>query len=356
MVVYYVRVFNVMSTENTSLKKHNTFALPVKAAHLVIAEKIEMMIKAWQKAQKRREPLLVIGEGSNVLFLEDFAGTVMINSLKGIEVREEDDAWHLHVSSGENWHYLVSQTLEQGIPGLENLALIPGLAGSAPIQNIGAYGFELKQVCEYVDLLDLSTGEIDRMSPERCEFGYRESVFKHEFKVGYTIVGVGLRLSKQWNPLLNYGDLTKLDPRTVTPQQVFDAVCAMRRSKLPDPRVTGNAGSFFKNPLVSEEEANMLLAEYPTMPHYPQLDGQVKLAAGWLIEQCALKGYQIGGAAVHRQQALVLVNADNASSQDVVALARHVRNKVAEKFNVWLEPEVRFIGATGELDAVEVLS
>ncbi|TQI78332.1 UDP-N-acetylmuramate dehydrogenase [Serratia fonticola] len=345
-----------MSTESASLKNHNTFALPVNAAHLVIAEQIEMMIKAWQKAQKRQEPLLVLGEGSNVLFLEDFAGTVMINKLKGIEIKETQDAWHLHVSAGENWHHLVSHTLECGIPGLENLALIPGLVGSAPIQNIGAYGIELKQVCEYVDLLNLTTGEIDRMDPQRCEFGYRESVFKHEFKEGFVIVGVGLQLSKQWSPLLNYGDLTKLDPQTVTPQQVFDAVCAMRRSKLPDPRITGNAGSFFKNPLVSEEVAKALLALYPSMPHYPQPDGQAKLAAGWLIDQCSLKGYQIGGASVHRQQALVLVNNGNATSQDVVALARHVRNTVASKFDVWLEPEVRFIGAAGELNAVEVLS
>ncbi|WP_431224139.1 UDP-N-acetylmuramate dehydrogenase [Serratia sp. L9] len=345
-----------MSTESASLKNHNTFALPVNAAHLVIAEQIEMMIKAWQKAQKRKEPMLVLGEGSNVLFLEDFAGTVMINNLKGIEIREQDDAWHLHVSAGENWHHLVSHTLECGIPGLENLALIPGLVGSAPIQNIGAYGIELKQVCEYVDLLDLTTGEIDRIDHQDCEFGYRESIFKHELKDGFVIVGVGLRLNKQWSPQLNYGDLTKLDPQTVTPLQVFESVCAMRRSKLPDPSITGNAGSFFKNPLVSGETANELLTQYPSMPHYPQQDGQVKLAAGWLIDQCSLKGYQIGGAAVHRQQALVLVNADNASSQDVVALARHVRNTVASKFGVWLEPEVRFIGAIGELNAVEVLS
>lgn len=345
-----------MSTESASLKNHNTFALPVNAAHLVIAEQIEMMIKAWQKAQKRKEPLLVLGEGSNVLFLEDFAGTVMINNLKGIEIREQDDAWHLHVSAGENWHHLVSHTLECGIPGLENLALIPGLVGSAPIQNIGAYGIELKQVCEYVDLLNLTTGEIDRIDHQDCEFGYRESIFKHELKDGFVIVGVGLRLNKQWNPQLNYGDLTKLDPQTVTPLQVFESVCAMRRSKLPDPAITGNAGSFFKNPLVSGETANELLIQYPSMPHYPQPDGQVKLAAGWLIDQCSLKGYQIGGAAVHRQQALVLVNANNASSQDVVALARHVRNTVASKFGVWLEPEVRFIGAIGELNAVEVLS
>ncbi|WON77212.1 UDP-N-acetylmuramate dehydrogenase [Serratia sp. UGAL515B_01] len=345
-----------MSTESASLKNHNTFALPVNAAHLVIAEQIEMMIKAWQKAQKRQEPFLVLGEGSNVLFLEDFAGTVIINKLKGIETREEQDAWHLHVSAGENWHHLVSHTVKCGMPGLENMALIPGLVGSAPIQNIGAYGIELQQVCEYVDLLNLNTGGIDRMDPQRCEFGYRESIFKHEFKEGYVIVGVGLRLKKQWDPLLSYGDLIKLDPQTVTPRQVFDAVCAMRRSKLPNPRITGNAGSFFKNPQVSAEVAERMFVQYPSMPYYPQVDGQVKLAAGWLIDQCSLKGYQVGGAAVHSQQALVLVNANNASSQDVVALARHVRNTVAERFGIWLEPEVRFIGAMGELDAVEVLS
>ncbi|KEY57490.1 UDP-N-acetylmuramate dehydrogenase [Serratia sp. DD3] len=345
-----------MSTESASLKNYNTFALPVNTAHLVIAEQIEMMIKAWQKAQKRQEPFLVLGEGSNMLFLENFAGTVVINELKGIEIREEQDAWYLHVGAGENWHHLVKHTIECGIPGLENLALIPGLVGSAPIQNIGAYGMELRQVCEYVDLLNLTTGEIDRMDPQRCEFGYRESVFKHEFKQGFAIVGVGFRLSKQWCPQLNYGELSKLDPQTVTPQQVYDAVCATRRTKLPDPRVMGNAGSFFKNPQVSGDVANELLTQYPSMPHYPQSDGQVKLAAGWLIDQCSLKGYQIGGAAVHRQQALVLVNTGNASSQDLVALARHVRNTVASKFDIWLEPEVRFIAATGEVDAIEVLS
>ncbi|PVZ77808.1 UDP-N-acetylenolpyruvoylglucosamine reductase [Serratia sp. S1B] len=345
-----------MSTESASLKNYNTFALPVNTAHLVIAEQIEMMIKAWQKAQKRQEPLLILGKGSNILFLEDFAGTIVINKLKGIEIREEQDAWYLHVGAGENWHHLVNHTIECGIPGLENLALIPGLVGSAPIQNIGAYGMELKQVCEYVDLLNLTTGEIERMDSQRCEFGYRESIFKHEFKQGFAIVGVGLRLSKQWRPLLNYGELSKLDPQTVTPQQIYDIVCATRRTKLPDPSIMGNAGSFFKNPQVSGEIANELLTQYPSMPHYPQPDGQVKLAAGWLIDQCALKGYQIGGAVVHRQQALVLVNTGNASSQDVVALARHVRNTVAVKFDIWLEPEVRFIAASGEVDAIEVLS
>ncbi|NIH11735.1 MAG: UDP-N-acetylmuramate dehydrogenase [Serratia symbiotica] len=345
-----------MSIESVSLKHHNTFALPVNAAHLVLADRIELMLKVWQQTQKRQMPLLVLGGGSNVLFLEDFAGTVMVNQLKGIDIREELDTWHLHVGSGENWHDLVCHTLQVGIAGLENLALIPGLVGSAPIQNIGAYGIELKNVCEYVDLLDLFTGAIDRIPVAECGFGYRESIFKHQFQTGHIIVGLGLCLSKKWRPMLEYGDLTKLDPVTVTPSQIFDSVCAMRRSKLPDPREIGNAGSFFKNPLVSAEKSASLISQYPGMPHYPQADGQVKLAAGWLIDQCELKGYRVGGAAVHRHQALVLVNADNATSQDVVALARHVRNTVASRFDVWLEPEVRFIGVMGELNAVEVLS
>jgi len=345
-----------MLTENADLQQLNTFALPVKTTHLVVAARIEALIKGWQQAKKRREPVLLLGEGSNVLFLEDFAGTVLRNQIKGIEQREDDDAWYLRVSSGENWHELVAYTLDKGMSGLENLALIPGCVGSAPIQNIGAYGVEFKDVCDYVDVLDLAIGEIKRIKAADCQFGYRESIFKHQYRDGYAIVSVGLKLNKLWQPVLHYGDLTLLDPETVSPQQVFDSVCAMRRSKLPDPAVTGNAGSFFKNPVVSAELAAKLVAEYPRAPQYPQADGQVKLAAGWLIDQCGLKGHKIGGAAVHAQQALVLVNLDHAISQDIVDLARYVRAAVQEKFGISLEPEVRFIAAQGEVDAVEFLS
>lgn len=242
------------------------------------------------------------------------------------------------------------------MPGLENLALIPGCVGSSPIQNIGAYGVELQRVCEYVDCVELSTGKHLRVNAAECRFGYRDSIFKHEYQDRFAIVAVGLRLPKQWQPVLTYGDLTRLDPTTVTPQQVFDSVCHMRTTKLPDPKVNGNAGSFFKNPVVTGNIAQELLAKFPTAPHYPQADGSVKLAAGWLIDQCQLKGMRIGGAAVHQQQALVLINADNATSQDVVQLAHHVRQKVGEKFNVWLEPEVRFIGPQGEMNAVEIIA
>ncbi|EOS94703.1 UDP-N-acetylenolpyruvoylglucosamine reductase, partial [Erwinia tracheiphila PSU-1] len=314
------------------------------------------LVATWQDSIRYSQPVLILGEGSNVLFLGDFAGRVIVNRLKGILIKESDTAWHLQVASGENWHNLVQYSLKNHISGLENLAMIPGCVGSAPIQNIGAYGVELKSVCEYVDVLDLNTAETHRLSGELCQFGYRDSIFKHQYLQGYAIVAVGLKLDKQWRPVMTYGDLSKLDPATVTPKQIFDAVCHMRSSKLPDPTIMGNAGSFFKNPVVDASFAQSLLNRYPGASCYPQTDGTVKLAAGWLIERCDLKGFSIGGAAVHQQQALVLINQNQASSDDIVALAREVRQRVGSKFNVWLEPEVRFIGAAGEQNAVEAIA
>ncbi|WP_058914492.1 UDP-N-acetylmuramate dehydrogenase [Entomohabitans teleogrylli] len=341
---------------NTSLKPFNTFGIQCNAAQIVNASTTEQLIGAWQSAMSAGHPVLILGEGSNVLFLEDFSGTVILNRIEGITVHETDDAWHLEVGAGENWHQLVCFTLERNMPGLENLAMIPGCAGSSPIQNIGAYGVELSQRCEWVVCVELESGQVQRLSAAQCRFGYRDSIFKHEYQHGYAIVAVGLRLEKSWRPVLNYGDLTRLDPETATAQQVFDSVCRMRTTKLPDPRIQGNAGSFFKNPLLAAPQALRFMATHPDAPHYPQPDGSVKLAAGWLIDRCNLKGQRIGGAAVHRQQALVLINEESATSDDVVALARYVRHKVGEKFNVWLEPEVRFIGAAGEIDAVEKIA
>ncbi len=345
-----------MSREINSLKSFHTFGIDATAYQIIIAETTEALSHAWHQSQKAELPFLLLGEGSNVLFLENYTGIVAINRLKGIEIAERADAWHLHVAAGENWHALVEHTLEKGLAGLENLALIPGCVGSAPIQNIGAYGVELNQVCEYVDILNLQSGEMSRIDAQNCQFGYRDSVFKHHYREGYAIVAVGLRLNKLWQPVMTYGELTKLNSATVTAREIFTSVCQMRRSKLPDPRVTGNAGSFFKNPLVSAELAAIIADKFPNMPRYPQDDGQVKLAAGWLIDQCELKGYRHGGAAVHLQQALVLINQDNATGHDIVALAHHVRQRVGEKFNVWLEPEVRFIASMGEQDAVEVIA
>ena len=341
---------------NSSLKSFNTFGIEASAKCIIVIESANQLLETWAVAVGHKQPAIILGEGSNVLFLNDFDGTVILNRIKGIQITEQDDAWLLHAGAGENWHQLVEQTLEQGIPGLENLALIPGCVGSAPIQNIGAYGVEIKQVCQYVDCIDLNSGQALRLNTEQCQFGYRDSIFKQAAYKHYAIVAVGLRLAKAWRPVLTYGSLTQLSPETATARQVFDCVCEMRTSKLPDPKVNGNAGSFFKNPVITAEQAQTLFLHHPNAPHYLQSDGQVKLAAGWLIDQCQLKGYRVGGAAVHRQQALVLINEDNATSADIVALAHYVRQQVGNKFNVWLEPEVRFIGYEQEVSALETIA
>ncbi len=345
-----------MICSRPSLKQLNTFGLDVTANQVVYATEINTILDVWQTCQQHQQNVLVIGGGSNLLFLDDYNGTILVNQLKGINITETQSEWLVHTAAGENWHQFVQFTVDQGLPGLENLALIPGTVGSAPIQNIGAYGVELKDVCDYVDVLDLNARVIRRLTQADCQFGYRESIFKHELKQGFVIIAVGFRLNKQWQPQLSYGTLANLDKNQLTPRQVFDEVCHIRRTKLPDPTLQGNAGSFFKNPVITAEQATSLLSLYPNAPTYPQADGQVKLAAGWLIEQAGLKGVQYQGAAVHDKQALVLINTGSAVSDDVVKLAAKIRNTVSEKFGVWLEPEVRFIDQQGEINAVEVLS
>lgn len=337
------------------LKSLNSFGIDAKAIKVNIVQSADALYQQWTTARNDNLPVLLLGGGSNVLFTEDFEGVVIVNRIKGIEITESADAWHVHASAGENWHQLLETLLHKGIYGAENLALIPGCVGSAPIQNIGAYGLELKDICEYVDILCLNTGRITRILAEECGFGYRDSIFKHEYQNSHAIISVGLIFAKEWSPKLTYGDLAKLDPNTVTPSDVFDTVCATRRSKLPDPAVTGNAGSFFKNPVVSGELAETIKASYPNCPQYAQADGNVKLAAGWLIDQCGLKGYELGGAAVHTQQALVLINRENATGKDIVELAKHVSHTVAQHFDIFLEPEVRFIGRNGEVNAMDCI-
>ncbi|MFZ7129606.1 UDP-N-acetylmuramate dehydrogenase [Avibacterium avium] len=339
-----------------NLQPFHAFGTNAQAKMVKKITALEQILPLWQQAQQQQLPVLFLGQGSNVLFVEDFDGIVLVNALKGIEHRQDDFFHYLHVQGGENWHELVQWSLKQGIYGLENLALIPGCVGSAPIQNIGAYGVEFKDVCDYVDVLNLNTGEIFRLSKAQCQFGYRESLFKHQYKDGYMIVAVGLKLAKDWQPVLSYGTLSRFDPATVTAEEIFAEVCAVRSAKLPNPQELGNAGSFFKNPVISTALFEQLKSQYPEMPSYPQPDGTVKLAAGWLIDQCGLKGHQLGGAAVHQNQALVLVNKANASGKEVANLAHHIRQKVAEKFAVYLQPEVRFIGAQGEIDSEQFIS
>ncbi|QIM67319.1 UDP-N-acetylenolpyruvoylglucosamine reductase [Mannheimia granulomatis] len=339
---------------NYSLTPFHTFHLPSKATQIIEFSSAEQLLSEWQKADAAKQPILILGQGSNVLFLEDFDGVVLVNKLKGITYREDEHFHYLHVQGGENWHELVKWTLNQNIAGLENLALIPGVAGSAPIQNIGAYGMEFERACDFVEVLNLRSGERFTLNKAECEFGYRESVFKHQYRDEFAIISVGLKLAKAWQPILSYGSLAQFDPKTVTPKQIFDEVCAVRSSKLPNPDEFGNAGSFFKNPVISQVQFAKVQAKFPTIPHYPQADGSVKLAAGWLIDQTELKGFQIGGAAVHTQQALVLINKNDATGSDVAELAKTVRRKVREKFGVDIQPEVRFIGRKGEVDSDQI--
>ncbi|WP_395480007.1 UDP-N-acetylmuramate dehydrogenase [Candidatus Curculioniphilus buchneri] len=345
-----------MRNSSVALKLLNTFAIDVRARSIVTAHSESELLKLWWKASERNQPILVLGGGSNVLFLENYLGTVLLNRINGIKISEDTEAWYVHVNAGEIWHNLVNICLDRRMPGLENLAMIPGYVGSAPIQNIGAYGVELKQVCEYVDIIQLETGTKIRLSAVDCQFGYRESIFKHDLREHNVIVSVCLRLTKDWKPVLNYGDLTRFNAQQVTPRQIYEMVCKMRRNKLPDPTLVGNAGSFFKNPIIDSSEAKDLLHRYPDVPYYPQLDGRVKLAAGWLIDHCGLKGYKLGGAALHDEQALILINTGKANGSDIVSLARYIRRKIADQFSIWLEPEVRFISALGEVDAKGVVS
>ncbi|XOD70088.1 MAG: UDP-N-acetylmuramate dehydrogenase [Sodalis sp. (in: enterobacteria)] len=343
-------------TNSVPLKSLHSFAIDARAKRVIVARTEAELLAFWQKAAEDATPILLLGGGSNVLFLENYSGTVLLNRIAGVAIQEGKDAWHLHVGAGEIWHDLVSLCLEKCMPGLENLALIPGCVGAAPIQNIGAYGAELQQFCEYVDVLQLKTGVMCRQRADECQFGYRESVFKHALREHHAIIAVGLQLSKVWRPILNYGDLACLNAEKTTPRKIYDTVCEMRRKKLPDPALHGNAGSFFKNPIIDAQAAKRLLKCYPDAPHHPQPGGGVKLAAGWLIDCCGLKGYSLGGAAVHDKQALILINADNAIGKDIATLARYVRRKVMEYFSVRLEPEVRFIGSDGEVDAGGVIT
>ena len=351
-----------MIEKNSSLKDFNSFSIDAHA-HLLFRfqqlSQLPELLALIKKTQKAKKPILVLGGGSNTLFCEDFSGLVIKVELMGVNKSEDGNDHLLQVAAGENWHQLVEESVQQGIYGLENLALIPGIVGAAPVQNVGAYGVEFKDFCVSVDYIDLADGTLHTLSNQQCLFAYRDSIFKGELKDRTLITSVSLKLPKQWQPHCRYGLLQGLNETesSVSAQQIFDSVCRIRSEKLPDPKILGNAGSFFKNPIVSEQLSRQLLSHHPDMPHYPQDDGMVKLAAGWLIEQCGLKGKKVGGAAVHLQQALVLIN-DNgkATAQDVIQLAWCVREQVLHKFAVLLDHEVRFIDAKGETNLLQVIN
>lgn len=327
------------------LQPLHTFGLPVRAHALVTLTETTQLPDIIRLPEFDAESVLWLGGGSNILFTEDYAGLVVRMANRGIRLIEDrSDEVIIEAAAGEIWHDFVQYTLRQGLTGLENLSLIPGTVGAAPVQNIGAYGVEVQSCIESVACFDVMSGQAVYLSADECAFAYRDSIFKQAGKARYVITAVRFRLSRTFVPQIGYGDLaqvvaemTKTVPLSAT--VVADAVCRIRQSKLPDPRILGNAGSFFKNPIVSAEQAQALLAKYPQAPHYPQADGREKLAAGWLIDQCGLKGYQLGGAAVHDRQALVLVNKHQATAADVVALAQYVQATVAQRFGVALVTE-----------------
>lgn len=334
----------------------HTFGVSAQVDHILYLTTNEDLLQVSTLCSENR-PWLVCGEGSNLLFVDNFLGTVVINRLRSRMIVECPDHWIVEAGAGENWHELVAWLVDHEIGGVENLALIPGSVGAAPVQNIGAYGLEFSDLCDWVEVYDPQTQQFTRLSQASCQFGYRESIFKTSAMNHVIVTRVGMKLLKQWCPRLNYGSLKGLDPNTVTIAQVFETICQTRQAKLPDPAQIGNAGSFFKNPLVDASSLKKYLKRYPDMPHYLIDEDHYKVAAGWLIEQCGFKGIVYNGAGVHSQQALVLINrSGSATGQDVVRLASYIQSEVKKQFAVTLEPEVLFIGESGFMQPQEVLS
>ncbi len=333
---------------DVSLCNHNTFGVEA-SAHAYLPVTSAGVLEAVQRdAVLADMPRLILGGGSNILLTRDFPGLVLHMENKGIEIVEEDeDASYVRAAAGENWHQFVLWTLAQGLGGLENLSLIPGSVGAAPIQNIGAYGMEIKDRFHSLTLFDFETGEQSTLDKAACMFGYRDSVFKHRLRDRAVVLDVTFSLPKKWQAVIRYADVTKeLAARKITEptaQDISAAVIAIRARKLPDPAVIGNAGSFFKNPLVTVEQRDALLERYPQLVNYAQPDGGVKLAAGWLIDQCGWKGRNNGAAGVYEKQALVLVNRGGASGADIAQLAASIQTDVAQRFDVQLEPEPIFL-------------
>ena len=330
------------------LDSFNTFRIPARARRYLRVTSAEQLTAVRADPELSSLPRLVLGGGSNLLFTRDFEGLVLHMAIEGRAVLGEHGGKILvRAGAGENWHGFVQFTLEQGLGGLENLSLIPGTVGAAPIQNVGAYGVETKDVFHSLTAFDFASGELRTLDAAACRFGYRDSIFKHDEGRGLVVLDVTFALPVNWQPNLRYAELANaardagLD--APTPAQVGRLVEDIRRRKLPDPREIGNAGSFFKNPVVSGDECARLLEHYPNLVHHAQPDGTEKLAAGWLIDQCGWKGQSLGQAGVYPKQALVLVNLGGATGLDVVRLAEAIQSDVAARYGVALEPEPVFV-------------
>jgi UDP-N-acetylmuramate dehydrogenase len=348
--------------KQVGLQPHNTFGIAARAQDLVRIRSQDDLLAVLADPALSQRPKFVLGGGSNIVLTGDVKALVLKVEVPGLRlVGQTDKAWVVEAGAGENWHDLVAWTLAQGWPGLENLALIPGTVGASPVQNIGAYGVELQDRFESLDAVDLETGQTFTLDAAQCAFGYRDSVFKHTAagsvggRRGMGLAGralilrVRFALPKAWRPVLGYADLERRMAQAgvradrVTAEMLFQWVCEIRRAKLPDPAILGNAGSFFKNPTVTVEQCADIIARDPKVVHYPMPDGTIKLAAGWLIDACGWKGKTVGRAGVYEKQALVLVNRGGASDPvtggEVMTLARAIQTSVYERFGLRLEPE-----------------
>lgn len=327
-----------------SLRELNTFGFDVIADTLVTIENVDQLAQLMQQLKTDPQPLLILGGGSNLVLADRIPGVVARMAIKRWQPQIDGDDILLWAGAGENWHQTVERTLEQGWYGLENLALIPGTVGAAPVQNIGAYGVELKDRINRVEVFDCQQECLKQLSLDDCRFAYRDSLFKSVEPGRYVITAVELKLSRKADVQVGYAALqAELHGQsTPTPEQVFDAVCRVRRQKLPDPAQLGNAGSFFKNPVVSAEHCQQLRQQEADLVAHADPSGGCKLAAGWLIDRCGLKGYRMGSVGTYPQQALVLVNWGGGDRAAVEQLAEYIRRKVVERFGVELEPEPRF--------------
>jgi UDP-N-acetylmuramate dehydrogenase len=332
--------------EDTSLRPFNTFGIDVKAKYFYAVDSHEQLSELFQTDLFRNERRIFLGGGSNVLFTKDFDGVVIHNAIQGIAMHDETDGHiTLRVSSGVNWHQFVRYCVDHDLGGIENLSLIPGTVGAAPIQNIGAYGAEISEVIEKVEAFDLINGRMKSFSKDECGFGYRESVFKSDLKEKIFVSSVTLRLTKKNHQInTSYGaigdTLKQMNIEQPSIRSVSDAVIKIRKEKLPDVKAVGNAGSFFKNPEISEQHFQQLKNNFVTIPHYPAANQRVKVPAGWLIEQCGWKGKKINHVGVHAMQALVLVNFGGATGEEIFHLAMKIMASVQEKFSITLIPEV----------------
>jgi UDP-N-acetylmuramate dehydrogenase len=327
-------------TSQLALMGRNTLGIESYAEQAIVISKSEQIPSLLQDIKAHGLPLQVLGGGSNVVLPKLVTGVTLLIDIAGKEILSSDElATLVRVGAGEHWHDFVQWTLAQGFPGMENLALIPGTVGASPIQNIGAYGLEVANFIECVEAFDTEKNGFVTLSNQECEFAYRDSYFKRHPR-RFIITHITFNIPKVWSAVLTYAELVKqFSNQSPTPTEIFNAVCAIRSSKLPDPKVLGNAGSFFQNSIVSEVQCTELAKQYPAIVSFPDAAGQRKLAAGWLIDQCGFKGKRIGPVGVYDKQALVLVNYGGGSAQDILGLAKQIQDKVHETFGVQLQIE-----------------